>query len=83
MGILGVGDEFAGRNRYCVYMNSALSSFVAEPPVQELVERYLYMPSWGYGLIAVGVFTLLFLILMSFRNTAARYGGAAPKAKGD
>lgn len=54
-------------------MTSSLVSLVAAAEVPELEENHIFMPAWGYGLVALSLFLLLFLFLWSFRNTAARY----------
>lgn len=55
------------------FMTSSLVSLASKVEVPELEENHLFMPAWGYGLVAIALFTLLFLFLWSFRNTAARY----------
>ena len=54
-------------------MTSSLVSLAAKVEVPELEENHLFMPAWGYGLVALCLFALLFAFLWSFRNTAARY----------
>lgn len=58
---------------------TSLVSLAAEADVPPLHKNPEFMSPWGYAGVAVAVFLLLFLLLWAFRNTAARFGQAAPK----
>ena len=59
---------------------TSLVSLAAAADVPELEENHIFMPPWGFGLMAVLIFALLFALLWASRNTAARFG--APKGHG-
>lgn len=67
------------RGSILAFMTSFVS-LVSEVEVPELEENHIAMPAWGFGLMALCIFALLFALLWAFRNTAARYG--APKGHG-
>lgn len=47
---------------------------LAVEKVPELEENHLAMPAWGFYILAIAIFALLFALLWAFRNTAARFG---------
>lgn len=67
------------RGSILAFMTS-LVSLAAAVEVPELEENHIFMPPWGFGLMAFTIFLLLFALLWAFRNTAARFG--APRGQG-